>query len=439
LEQDPDVLDTWFSSGLWPFSTLGWPQNTADLAYFYPTSVLETGYDILFFWVARMVMLGLEFTGQAPFHTIYLHGIIRDGEGRKMSKTLGNVIDPRVVMDDFGTDALRFTLLTAGTAGNDLNLSLQRVESNRNFANKIWNIARFVSTNVTGDFTPYAGDSAGLGLPERWILARLSQTVSDVTRLIEAYEFGQAGTLANEFLWGDFADWYIETAKVSLAPGGEPAAQSATRGVLVHVLDQALRLLHPYVPYVTEAVWGHLPHPAGAPPALIVAQWPTAAAVDETALRQFGHLQELVRGIRNARAENKVEQARRIPATIVAGEHADWLSTERPLLLALARLDDNHLRIVPSVPEKPRQAIALVLDGTEVYLPLEGLVNVAGERERLAREVADFARQIEKSASLLASDFAAKAPPPVVEKERAKLAGLRATHAKLAARLADMG
>ena len=375
LEQDPDVLDTWFSSGLWPFSTLGWPEPTPDLRYFYPTTVLETGYDILFFWVARMMMLGLEFTGQAPFHTIYLHGLVRDGDGRKMSKTLGNVIDPREVMDDFGTDALRFTLLTAGTPGNDLNLSLQRVESNRNFANKIWNMARFVVANVAGDFTPFTGDTAGLGLPDRWILARLNQTIADVTRLIDGYEFGQAGTLANEFLWGDFADWYIEAAKVTLT-GGEAGDQARTRGVLVYVLDQALRLLHPYVPFVTEAVWQALPHPAGEAPALIMARWPRAGAVDQQALEQFGHLQELVRAIRNARSENKVEQGRRMPATIVAGDAAVWLSDQRAVLLALARLDDQHTRIVAAVPEKPRKAIALVVGGSVVYLPLEGLVDL---------------------------------------------------------------
>jgi valyl-tRNA synthetase len=437
LEQDPDVLDTWFSSGLWPFSTLGWPEPTPDYRYFYPTSVLETGTDILFFWVARMIMLGLEFTGQAPFHTVYLHGIIRDGEGRKMSKTLGNVIDPREVMDEFGTDALRFTLLTAGTPGNDLSLSLQRVESNRNFANKIWNIARFVVTNVAGGFGAYTGEESGLALHDRWILARLNQTIADVTRLIDGYEFGQAGALASEFVWGDFADWYIEAAKVTLTTGDE-AAQARTRGVLVTVLDQALRLLHPYVPFVTEAVWQHLPHKAGDTPALIIAGWPQARPVDQEALDHFGHLQEVVRGIRNARAENKVEQARRIPATIVAGDRAGWLSGQRPLLLALARLDEAHTRIVPSVPEKPRPAVALVLDGTEVYLPLEGLTDLAGERERLSREFTNYERQIRKSEALLGSDFASKAPAAVVEKERAKLAALRATQQKLAERLAEM-
>ena len=440
LEQDPDVLDTWFSSGLWPFSTLGWPEPTPDYQYFYPTSVLETGYDILFFWVARMVMMGLEFTGRAPFHTIYLHGIVRDAEGRKMSKTLGNVIDPRVVMDDFGTDALRFTLLTAGTPGNDLNLSLQRVESNRNFANKVWNITRFVVANVAGGFSAYTGDDAGLDLPDRWILARLNQTIADATRLIDGYEFGQAGTLANEFLWGDFADWYIEAAKVTLA-GGDAAAQARTRGLLVYVLDQALRLLHPYVPFVTEAAWRHLPHAPAEAPALIVARWPQPGPVDPEALERFGHLQELVRSIRNARAENKVEQARRIPATIAAGEQAVWLNSQRPLLLALARLDDAQTSIVSQMPQehgKPRSAMALVIGRTEVYLPLEGLVDLAGERDRLQREFADYERQVHKSQGLLGSDFALKAPAAVVEKERTKLATLQATQKKLAERLAEI-
>jgi len=438
LSQDVDVLDTWFSSGLWPFSTLGWPEQTPDFKYFYPTSVLETGYDILFFWVARMIMFGLEFTGEVPFHTVYLHGIIRDGEGRKMSKSIGNVIDPREVMDDFGTDALRFTLLTAGTPGNDLNLSLQRVESNRNFANKIWNMARFVTGNLAGAVTPYTAtsDRSALTLPDRWILARLDQTIAAVTRLLDRYEFGQAGTLTSEFLWGDYADWYIEAAKVALADAGNPAAQARTRGLLVYVLDQGLRLLHPFVPFVTEAVWQHLPRAAGDPPALIVAPWPELGPADDEALAQFGHFQELVRAIRNVRSENKVEQTRRLAATIVAGERAEWLAKLRPAFLALAKLDDPHLRIVPSVPDKPGKAIALVVNGTEIYLPLEGLVDQGAERERLTKELADLERQIQKSASLLASDFAGKAPPAVVEKERAKLAALKESQAKVTARLA---
>jgi valyl-tRNA synthetase len=309
------------------------------------------------------------------------------------------------------------------------------VEANRNFANKIWNMARFVLGNLDGEITAPAASGAGLALAERWIMARLDQTIADVTRLMDRYEFGQAGILANEFLWGDYADWYIEAAKVALA-GDDAAAKAATRGVLVHVLDQGLRLLHPFVPFVTEEVWQHLPRPAGGPPALIVAPWPEAGAAGAEALARFDHLRDVVRGIRNARAENKVEQARRLPATVVAGERAEWLARERALLLALARLDEAHTRIVASVPEKPRDAISLVIGATEVYLPLAGMVDQGAERARLSAALADLDRQIEKSEGLLRSEFAKKAPAAVVEKERAKLAGLAESRQKVAERLA---
>jgi valyl-tRNA synthetase len=450
LEQDPDVLDTWFSSGLWPFSTLGWPDETPDYKYFYPTSVLETGYDILFFWVARMIMFGEEFTGQPPFHTVYLHGIIRDEQGRKMSKTLGNVVDPREVMDDYGTDALRFTLLTAGSPGNDLNLSLQRVEANRNFANKIWNIARFVLGNLTTDdpstalrtgrrpLTAVGRQPSAVSLADRWILSRLNQTIADCTRLIDRYEFGQAGTLAQEFLWGDFADWYVEYAKAPLSEQDENA-KTRTREILVYVLDMALRLLHPYVPYVTEAIWQHLPHLPDDPPALIIARWPEAGSVDETALADFGHLQEIIRAIRNARAEIGARsktvplQNKSIPATLVTGDAArtQWLREQRPTLISLARLEDTQFRIFAELPEKPQNAIALVIGATEVYLPLAGLVDLGAERERLTKELAELDRQIQKSENLLASDFASKAPTAVVERERAKLASLKESRGKV--------
>ncbi|MBI2977041.1 MAG: valine--tRNA ligase, partial [Chloroflexi bacterium] len=253
ITQDPDVLDTWFSSGLWPFSTLGWPEQTADLSYFYPTSTLETGYDILFFWVARMIMLGLEFTGQAPFDTVYLHGLVRDGDGRKMSKTLGNVIDPLQVMDEFGADALRFTLLTAATPGNDMNLSLQRVEGNRNFANKLWNAARFIIGNL--DKCPEAptpvgerdtGGEPDRTLADRWIRGRLAQVTAGVNRLFENYQYGEAGRQVYDFFWSEYADWYIEIAKLQLAEGGQRAR--LTLDTLAAVLDQTMRLLHPFTP-----------------------------------------------------------------------------------------------------------------------------------------------------------------------------------------------
>ena len=465
LEQDPDVLDTWFSSGLWPFSTLGWPKDTPDLKYFYPTSVLETGYDILFFWVARMIMSGLEFTGEAPFHTVYLHGIIRDEYGRKMSKTTGNVMDPRWLMDGvtgeqirqagtsddiarkypdgiagMGTDALRFTLLTSGTPGHDMNLSLQRVESNRNFANKIWNIARFIVTNLPDH---YIRSSSSIlqpsALPERWIISRLNQVIADSTRLIDAYEFGQAGNQIYEFLWSDFADWYVEIAKISLQ-GNDEAAKTRTRNILVHVLDQTLRLLHPFVPFITEAVWQKLPHLSGAAPALIIARWPEAGPVDMSAIEDFEHLRALIRGIRNVRAEKKVEVSKHIPALIAAGGKAAWLSEERALFVTLAKLDDAHFSITERlpVPHAARSAITLVEGPTQVYLPLEGLVDVSAERARLQKELADLEKHIAKSEGLLGSDFVTKAPAAVVEKERARLAAAQDSRAKVEARLKEL-
>jgi valyl-tRNA synthetase len=466
LEQDPDVLDTWFSSGLWPFSTLGWPDETPDLRYFYPTSVMETGYDILFFWVARMIMLGLEFTDAAPFHTVYLHGLVRDGDGRKMSKTYGNVMDPRWVMDGvtneqirksgvgddiadkhpdgipaMGTDALRFTLLTAGTPGNDTNLSLEKVESNRNFANKIWNITRFIVTNLPEGFKRSAVSGQPSALADRWIIARLNQVIANATRLIENYEFGQAGNQIYEFLWGDFADWYVEIAKITLQ-GNDEAEKTRVRNILVHVLDLTLRLLHPYVPFITEAAWQKLPRRADDGLAIIVAKWPEAGAVDDaaslTAIEDFEHLRALIRGIRNVRAEKKVDVTRRIAATIAAGEKAAWLSEQRALFAMLAKVDDARLTITAQVTEKPRNAIALVEGSTEVYLPLEGLVDLGAERERLKKELADLDRQIAKSEGLLGSDFVSKAPAAVVEKERARLAQAKDSRDKVQARLREL-
>jgi valyl-tRNA synthetase len=464
LEQDPDVLDTWFSSGLWPFSTLGWPEPTPDLKYFYPTSVLETGYDILFFWVARMIMSGLEYTGEAPFHTVYLHGLVRDEYGRKMSKTTGNVVDPRWIIDGvsgeairasgtsddvaakypdglpaMGTDALRFTLLTSGTPGNDMNLSLQKVESNRNFANKIWNIARFIVTNLPAGFqrSAVSGQQSAFSLADRWILSRLNQVVGDATGLIDAYEFGQAGNLAYEFLWSDFADWYVEIAKITLQ-GTDEAARQRVRDLLVHVLDEALRLLHPYVPFITEAVWQKLPRLPGDPHALIVAPWPVAGAVDATALEQFEHVRAIVRAIRNVRTEKKVELGKRIPALIAAGAKAQWLSEQSPVISALAKIDDSKLMIANRLSEPPKNAVAVVEAGTEIYLPLEGMVDLSAERARMERELADLDKVIARSEALLNSDFASKAPPAVVERERARLAEARDNRAKVEARLKEL-
>ncbi|RPI23198.1 MAG: valine--tRNA ligase, partial [Chloroflexota bacterium] len=335
LRQDPDVLDTWFSSGLWPFSTLGWPEETPDYRYFYPTSVMETGYDILFFWVARMIMMGLEFTGQIPFHTVYLHGLIRDEHGKKMSKSYGNVIDPLTVMDELGTDALRFTLLVGSTPGNDMNLSVKKVEANRNFANKVWNAGRFVISAVEAmtqeagsgqpaSFSPDPSSPEAWSLADLWIHARLETLKRDVERLFQGYQYGEAGRQIYDFFWSEFADWYVEIAKLQIASGGAPAYNTVLS--LVNILDTSLRLLHPFTPFITEELWGHLKQaaqeksiPASSPghaweDALIVAQWPEPSAGqpwEPQAVADFDLVMDVIRSIRNLRAEKNVTPGRR--------------------------------------------------------------------------------------------------------------------------------
>ena len=437
LYQDPDVLDTWFSSGLWPFSTLGWPEDTEDLRTFYPTSVMETGYDILFFWVARMIMLGLEMTGQAPFHTVYLHGLVRDEYGQKMAKSKGNVIDPIEIMDEYGTDAVRFSFLTGSTPGNDMKLSRTRLEANRNFANKIWNAARFVVSNLevgAGSPRPEAPET----LADRWIQSRLQRLTADVTRLIDEYQFGEAGRQIYDFLWGEFADWYIEISKVRLY-GDDPTAAATARRVLVTVLEQALRLLHPFMPFVTETIWQSLKRAWGDErwgDSIMIAPWPAAGATDAEAERQMASIMDVVRAIRNARAEYDVEPARRIPALIAAGDLTAAFQAERASLVSLARLDDARLTIAPELAEKPAKALALVTGGVEVYLPLAGLVDLEREQARLSKELEAVEADIARAAGLLANErFVAKAPAEVVQKERDKLAAAEERKAALAARL----
>ncbi len=467
LEQDPDVLDTWFSSGLWPFSTLGWPDDTADLRRYYPTDVMETGYDILFFWVARMVMQGLLYTNDIPFHTVYLHGLVRDEQGRKMSKTYNNVIDPIEVMDEFGADALRFTLLTSSTPGNDMNLSLERIRANRNFANKIWNAARFTVTNlgklaaagnpspVTGHRSPVTDDWS---LADRWIISRLNATIAEATRLFEIYQFGEAGRQAYEFLWGDFADWYIETAKGQLAAGGAEAARTA--GVLVHVLDQTLRLLHPFIPFVTEDIWQNLKaaaeaapsllgpvfaqHPGGAdrarpwPEALIIAPWPQADPIDAEAETAFARVQDIVRAIRNARSEYNVPPGRRIGALISAGEHLALLQEQLPLIASLAGLDVQHVQLAETL-EMPAKAASMVAGGVTIALPLADLVDLDAEIARLRKELANAEKMAGSTAARLANPgFVNSAPAHVIEGARQQLLEWQSKQTQIQERLAAL-
>lgn len=442
IRQDEDVLDTWFSSGLWPFSTLGWPEETPDYRYFYPTSVLETGYDILFFWVARMIMFGLEFTGQPPFHTVYLHGLIRDEHGQKMSKTKGNAIDPLDVMNEMGTDALRFSLLVGSSPGNDLSLSLKKVEANRNFANKVWNAGRFILNAL--DQAP----SAPRGEPEwtladSWIWARLQALLRDVERLFTGHQYGEAGRQIYEFFWSEFADWYIEIAKLQLTEDGDRAFYTAQ--TLVRVLDTCLRLLHPFTPFVTEELWGHLKRAVTArgesflpsydwPEALIIARWPEprpAEDWEEAKIAEFSLIQETVRAIRNLRTEKKVTPGRRIAATIAAGERLEIFQQQAKALCALAYIDPREFTLVSKLAEKPQDQIALTVSGVEIYLPLAGLVDVEAERARLRGRLAEAEAQIQRLEALLAGPFGQKAPPAVVEKERQKLASLKETADRL--------
>ena len=451
ISQDEDVLDTWFSSGLWPFSTIGWPDNTPDLQYFYPNTMMETGYDILFFWVARMIMMGIEFTGKIPFSTVYLHGLIRDEHGQKMSKTKGNVIDPLITMDELGTDALRFTLLVGSTPGSDMNLSTKKVEANRNFANKIWNAGRFVTGAIEQAPHKLEGQDPGYTLADSWIWARLQSVIREVDRLFASHQYGEAGRQIYEFFWSEFADWYLEIAKLQMAEGGDRAFVTAQ--TLASVLDNCLRLLHPFTPFVTEELWGHLKRTCqeaslefapkqGWEDALIIAQWPEAQAVEgweDQKVADFNLVQDIIRDLRNLRAEKKVTPGKRIPATLVAGDNLALLKEQEKSIAALAHLDLDQMTIVKNLAEKPQGQVVLVVKGIEIYLPLSGLVDSEAERQRLQKELDEINSQVSRLQGLLSSSFAEKAPAPVVDKERQKLAGYLESAEKLKAQLADLG
>ncbi len=453
LEQDPDVLDTWFSSALWPFSTLGWPEQTEDLKRFYPTDVMETGYDILFFWVARMVMAGALFTNDVPFHTIYLHGLVRDEIGRKMSKTTGNTVDPLLLTEQYGTDALRFTLLTGSSPGNDLNLALAKVASNRNFANKIWNVSRFIVQNleqIDPGIQKETGETPSYTLADKWIIAREGELVSNVNRLFDGYLFGEAGRQIHDFLWEDFADWYLEVAKVQ-SRGGDVSSRT-TLSVLFHVLDTCLRLLHPFMPYVTEEAWQHvkaafqeagvgiLPD-SGWPEALIIAEWPQwekdGATDFSFEVAEFERVRELIRGIRAVRSEYSVEPSRLVPAIIIAGERTDIIASQKSILAFLARLDRDNLRIVDQG-EAPVESVTVAVGELTAYLPLADLIDLEKERSRLKSEIKELEAQIHRVGDLLAGEFAQKAPEIVVEREREKLEGFKTSHLELSDRLEQL-
>ena len=441
LSQDPDVLDTWFSSGLWPHSTLGWPDDTEDLRYFYPTSVLETAYDILFFWVARMIMMGLYNTGEVPFHTVYLHGLIRDHGGRKMTKSLGNVVDPIAVLERYGTDALRFVLATGGAPGNDMRISDERLEGGRNFANKLWNAARFVISSL-GDAVaepPPLAQREAMPLEDRWIMSRLHRTAAEVERLLGGFQVGEAGRRLHDFFWGEFCDWYIEMAKVRLK-----ADDRSPLPVLAHVLDVSLRLLHPFMPFVTEEVWQNLrPHLASpGAEALIVAPWPRADKgwYDSEAEGQAGLVLDVIRAIRNMRAERGVEPALFVEAYVIAAPPSRTAAEAgRAFIEALARARPLH--VVDGADAAPREdTVAVILQGAEVVLPLAGLLDIEAERARLRGQAAQAEAEVQRLEVKLANEqFRSRAPQEVVAKEEGKLVAARARLEGLQARLRELG
>jgi valyl-tRNA synthetase len=446
LHQDEDVLDTWFSSWLWPFSTLGWPEATEDLQRYYPTTVLETGYDIIFFWVARMVMAGIHFLGALPFQTIYLHGLVRDAKGEKMSKSKGNVVDPLEVMDQFGTDALRFTLATSSTPGNDMKLVPERIEGNRNFANKIWNASRFVitATAEVGKGVPPIDRVEPATLADRWILHRLARLSGEVTRLIDDFQLGEAGRQINDFFWSDYCDWYVECAKVQLRQGDE-AARRGTAGILRAVLDQCLRLLHPFMPFVTEEVWQQLYRSSVAEetrwpaPALIVATWPQAnpAVLDDVAESDFTLVQEVIVRIRDARNQAGVEPARRVQVMLIAGMRLEMLGAQAPLIEFLARTEQPQIH--EQLAEKPAQAMSLLAGPIEIYLPLAGMLDLSKELARLEKERVATEGEIARVQGRLANEaFVSRARAEVVQKERERLSELEGKLATLRERQAEL-
>nr|WP_302656388.1 valine--tRNA ligase [uncultured Agathobaculum sp.] len=431
IRQEEDVLDTWFSSALWPFSTLGWPDKTKELEYFYPTSTLVTGYDIIFFWVARMIFSGVEHMGETPFKTVYIHGLVRDAQGRKMSKSLGNGIDPLEVIDQYGADALRFTLATGNSPGNDMRFSDERVQASRNFCNKIWNASRFIQMNLTIDKDKAVELPAELALEDKWILSKFNTLVADVTRNIDQYELGLAASKLNDFIWENFCDWYIEIAKTRLQTGDENVQK-----VLCYVLSGAMQLLHPFMPFITETIWQALPHEG---PSVMVSKWPEYDeklnfSVEEA---QMESLMDAVRAIRNRRAEMNVPPSKKAKVLILT-EKKDTFSAGAGFFPKLAYA--SEIELIDAVPADAAKMASVVTGDAQLYMPMGDLIDFEAERARLGKEkkkVEDDIAFVMKK--LNNPKFVDKAPENVVAAEREKADKLREHLAKLEESIAALG
>ncbi len=419
LAQETDVLDTWFSSALWPFSTLGWPDQTPELKLFYPTSVLVTAFDILFFWVARMMMMGLHLMGEVPFREVYIHALVRDPEGQKMSKSKGNIVDPLDLMDKYGTDAFRFSLAAFAAMGRDVRLSEERIAGYRNFANKVWNACRFTLMNLE-DFEPGAPDEAPLTVVEAWILSRLQQVIQETRSRLDAYEFDQAANALYQFIWHEFCDWYLEFIKPQLYDAGSPVSRRHCRQVLVQVLSAILRLLHPFIPFITEEIWQKLP---GAQGSIMVAPYPQPAPelLNPQAESEMRLVMEAITAIRNLRGEMNVPPASQVQIFLFSPETRplEVLTRHRQSLTLLARVQELHCNAASGPPAAAAKAI---VDSVEIYLPLTGIIDFAEEARRLDREMEKLSKDLTQAQRKLSNeDFLSKAPAEVVQKEKEKL------------------
>jgi len=436
VRRDPDVLDTWFSSGLWPFSTLGWPDDTPELRTFYPTSLLVTSFDIIFFWVARMAMLGLHFMKEVPFHDVYIHALVRDAEGQKMSKSKGNVVDPLELMSKYGTDAFRFTLVALAAQGRDIRLSDERVEGYRNFANKLWNAARLVLSNLDG-YDPVAARKLQPDLAARWIQSRLQATIAAVRTHLKAYRFNDAAGAIYQFLWGEFCDWYLEMAKLDLYRADDRSRRLATQHALVTTLEATLRLLHPFMPFITEEIWQRLPHEGES---IMIASYPKVARrlTDAVAEAEMAVVMGVVTAIRNIRGEMRVAPGATLNATVkpAADGSAALVRSYAPLIQTLARA---ALSVDPAA-SRPRSSALGVVGDMEVYVALEGIVDLNAERQRLEKEIKRAEEAIAFGRAKLARpEFAERAPAEIVDKEREKVAQQEALREKLVASLSWVG
>ncbi|GIN60273.1 valine--tRNA ligase [Robertmurraya siralis] len=436
-EQDNDVLDTWFSSALWPFSTMGWPDTeSADYKRYYSTAALVTGYDIIFFWVSRMIFQGLEFTGERPFKDVLIHGLVRDAQGRKMSKSLGNGVDPMDVIAQYGADSLRYFLSTGSSPGQDLRFSMEKVEATWNFANKIWNASRFALMNMNGlkyDEIDLSGEKS---VADKWILTRLNETIDTVTRLSERYEFGEVGRILYNFIWDDFCDWYIEMAKLPLY-GDDEAAKKTTRSILAYVLDNTMRLLHPFMPFITEEIWQNLPHEGES---ITTAKWPEVneELSDSEASAEMKLLVEIIRSVRNIRAEVNTPMSKKINILVkVKDDHIlQVLDKNRSYLERFCNPEELEIGKNILIPDK---AMTAVVTGAEIILPLEGLINIAEEIARLEKELDKWNKEVERVQKKLRNEgFVKKAPEKVIAEERVKEADYLEKRAAVELRIKEL-